>query len=238
MTDHNPMNPPKAILFDAGNTLIFINPDVVLPVFREAGTEVDDEAFWEAEFRAQVQLAQRVEAGATGTETHMWQAYFGTLFRGCGVPEEKLEAVGHRIREVHEASHLWTWCAPETAPTLQELGERGYRLAVISNADGRVEGLIRDAGIRDFFEFVMDSAIEGVEKPDPEIFLRGCRRLGVEPAEALYVGDRYPVDVLGARAAGMEAVLLDPKGRLEYPVDRIPHVAALPEYLAQRSPGD
>jgi HAD superfamily hydrolase (TIGR01549 family) len=230
------MTHPKAILFDAGNTLIFINPDVVIPLFREVGAEVDVEIFWEAEFRARVELAQTVEEGATGTEAHMWQAYFGNLFRGCGVGEEKLEWVGNRVKEVHEASHLWTWCAPETGPALQALKDMGYRLAVISNADGRVEGLIRDAGLRDFFEFVMDSAIEGVEKPDPEIFLRGCRRMGIEPAEALYVGDLFPVDVLGARGAGLDAVLLDPKGRLEYPVDRIPDVAALPEYLAQRSP--
>ena len=72
------MSRPRAILFDAGNTLIFINPDVVLPVFKEAGTQTDVDTFWEAEFRARVELAQTVEEGATGTEAHMWQAYFGT----------------------------------------------------------------------------------------------------------------------------------------------------------------
>jgi REG-2-like HAD superfamily hydrolase len=231
------MTHPKAILFDAGNTLIFINPAVVLPVFSEVGAEVGVDTFWEAEFQARAELAQTVEEGATGTEAHMWQAYFGTLFRGCGVAEEKLEWVGERIKEIHEASHLWAYCAPDTGPALQELKESGYRLGVISNADGRVEGLIEGAGLRGHFEFVMDSALEGVEKPDPEIFLRGCRRIGVEPAEALYVGDLYPVDVVGARGAGLDAILLDPMGRLDYPVDRIPTVAALPGYLAQRSPG-
>jgi putative hydrolase of the HAD superfamily len=100
-----------------------------------------------------------------------------------------------------------------------------------------VEGLIEEAGIRDYFEFVMDSHLEGVEKPDPEIFLRGCRRMGVRPEECLYVGDLYPVDVLGARSAGMDAVLLDPMDRLDYPVDRIPDVQALPGYLARVSQG-
>jgi putative hydrolase of the HAD superfamily len=230
------MTQPKAIFFDAGNTLIFINPAVVLPVFREFGAEVTEEAFWESEFRARIGLAQTVEDGATGTESHMWQAYFGTLFLGCGIGEGDLPTVGERIREIHDASHLWTFVSPETAPALRVLSSRGYRLAVISNADGRVEGLIRDAGLRDFFEFVMDSAVEGVEKPDPEIFLRACERLDVAPADSLYVGDLYPVDVVGARNAGMEAVLMDPLGRLDYPVDRIPNVAALPEYLYRRSP--
>lgn len=226
----------KAIFFDAGNTLIFINPEVVLPVFREFGADVGEDAFWESEFHARVGLARTVEEGATGTEAHMWQAYFGALFKGCGVREEDLSAVGVRVREVHDASHLWTWVSPETAPALSALKESGYRLAVISNADGRVEGLIRDAGLRDYFEFVLDSAVEGVEKPHPEIFRRGCGRMGVDAGDSLYVGDLYPVDVLGARGAGMEALLLDPMGRLDYPVDRIPNVAALPEYLARSSP--
>jgi putative hydrolase of the HAD superfamily len=152
------------------------------------------------------------------------------------VPADRLEAVADRIREVHRESHLWTWVDPATAPALAALSRAGYRMAVISNADGRVEGLIRDAGLSPFFEFVLDSEVEGVEKPDPEIFLRACRRMGVEPARSLYVGDLYPVDVLGARRAGLQAVLLDPSGRLDYPVDRIPDVAALPTYLARVSP--
>lgn len=223
--------PFDAILFDAGNTLIFINPAEVLPIFLDVGVEVEEEIFWEAEFRARAGLARIVEDGATGTEAHIWHAYFLALFRGCGVPEDRLTEVAERVREAHEESHLWTYVAPATAPALGTLKERGFRMGVISNADGRVEGLIRKAGLSGYFEFVMDSAMEGVEKPDPEIFLRACRRMGVEPGAALYVGDLYPVDVLGARSAGMEALLLDPMGRLEYPVGKIPNVAALPRYL-------
>jgi putative hydrolase of the HAD superfamily len=98
-----------------------------------------------------------------------------------------------------------------------------------------MEGLIEGAGIRDRFEFVMDSEIEGVEKPDSEIFLRACDRLALPPGECLYVGDLYPVDVLGARRAGLRALLLDPFGELDYPVDMLPDVSALPDYMEQLS---
>lgn len=225
----------KAVFFDAGNTLIFIDPRVVLPVFRAHGAEVDEERFWKAEFQARTRLARQVEEGARGTEDHLWKDYFVHLFRGSGVPEEALDAVGEEVISIHRESHIWTYLDSSTPPALEALKADGYRLAVISNADGRVEGLIRGAGIHHFFEFVMDSELEGVEKPDPEIFLRGCGRMGVDPAEALYVGDLYPVDVLGARGAGMNAVLLDPLDLLGYPVDRIPAVAALPEYLRRLS---
>lgn len=226
--------PLKAIFLDAGNTLIFIDPRVVLPVFRENGADTDQDRFWEAEFGARTRLARRVEEGATGTEPEVWQDYFVDLFLAAGVPEENLERVGRRLTELHAERHLWTYAHPATRPALEELREAGYRLAVISNADGRVEDLLAEVGLDDLFEFVMDSEVEGVAKPDPEIFLRATRRMGVEPGESLYVGDLYPVDVVGARGAGMEAVLLDPLHRLDYPAPKIPSVADLPGFLAEK----
>jgi putative hydrolase of the HAD superfamily len=176
-----------------------------------------------------------VEEGAFGTENHIWKEYFANLFRSAGVPEAQLGVVGERIKDVHAERHLWTYMDPATPSALDQLADAGYRLAIISYADGRVEGLIEDAGIRDRFEFVMDSELEGVEKPNPEIFLRACRRMGVDPEESLYVGDLYPVDVIGSRRAGLRAVLMDPMDALDYPVDRLPDVSALPGYMEQLS---
>ena len=112
---------------------------------------------------------------------------------------------GERIREIHEASHLWTFVAPETAPALRVLGNLGYRLAVISNADGRVEALIRDAGLMGFFEFVMDSEVEGVEKPDPEIFHLALKKCGCRAGEAVFIDD-FIDNVYSAQQIGMHAI--------------------------------
>lgn len=172
----------------------------------------------------------------SGTEDHVWREYFLTLFRECGVSEADMPAVGERIKEIHDDDHLWSHVEEDTAAVLDALLEAGYRLAVVSNADGRVERLLEDVGVRDRFEFVLDSHVVGVEKPDPRIFLQACERLGVEPERCLYVGDLYPVDVVGARAAGLRAVLLDPLGRLEYPVDTIRGLGELIPYLAD-TPG-
>jgi len=59
---------------------------------------------------------------------------------------------------------------------------------------------------------VIDSAVVGVEKPDPRIFRLALAQAGVPPSAAVYVGDLYSVDVVGARRAGLDAVLLDPRG--------------------------
>lgn len=225
----------KAILFDAGNTLIFMNPREILPILARHGAQADEAMFWKAEFEARKLLSRRIDEGAFGTEDHIWTEYFRNVFQACGVPEDQLKKAGEDVRDVHQERHLWSWMAPETPEALDRLKDAGYRLGIISNADGRVEGLIEEAGIRDRFEFVMDSEIEGVEKPDAEIFVRGCARLGLEPADVLYVGDLYAVDVVGSRRVGLQAVLLDPMDELDYPVDRLPTVAALPDYMERLS---
>jgi putative hydrolase of the HAD superfamily len=71
-------------------------------------------------------------------------------------------------------------------------------------------GALEAAELLEFFEVVIDSALAGVEKPDPAIFHAALEALGVPARDALYVGDLYDVDVLGARAAGMDAVLFAP----------------------------
>jgi putative hydrolase of the HAD superfamily len=225
-----------AVLFDAGNTLVFIDPSVTLPLFRSHGAVVREEDFWEAEFEARTALARRVEEGAKGTEPELWGRYFQDLFRGCNVPEEAMESLAGEVRRIHRDRHLWTYVPEGMADTLRTLKESGYRLGVVSNADGRMREVIREGGLLDLVEFVIDSEEEGVEKPDEEIFLRACERMGLPPDACIYVGDLYPVDVLGAQRAGLRAVLLDPLDRLDYPVDRIPTVADLPGYLARLSP--
>ena len=175
----------KAILFDAGNTLIFMDPREILPILQRHGGTADEASFWKAEFRARKILSSRIDEGAFGTENEIWTEYFVNFFEACGVEKDRLKEAGEDVRDVHQERHLWTWMAPETPEALDRLREAGYRLGVISNADGRMEGLIEGVGIRDRFEFVMDSDVAGIEKPHAEIFLRGFQRLDVNPSEVL-----------------------------------------------------
>jgi HAD superfamily hydrolase (TIGR01549 family) len=223
---------PRAILFDAGNTLIFADRARILDMYLAEGVTSDEFRIVQAELEARARLSARVEAGAAGTEPHLWRDYFETLFRRSGVPDRVLDAVGRRLRDEHRRDHLWTHVEPGTGAALERLLDEGYRLGVISNADGRVEAVLERTGLRRHLEFVVDSGVVGFEKPDPRIFREGLRRLALPAEETLYVGDLYPVDVVGARGVGMQALLLDPSGALEYPVDRIPSVLDLPEWLA------
>ena len=186
---------------------------------------------------ASVPAATRAVEGAAGvaqgrTDRERARIYLETLFAGAGVPASRMEEVGRTLQRLHQDWHLWCRTAPGTCESLDRLRAAGLRLGVVSNSDGRVEEALTAAGIRDRFELVLDSALVGVEKPDPAIFRAALNALDVAPEETLYVGDLYDVDVVGARAAGIEAVLLVPDaGEPEPRCRRVESLVALADDL-------
>jgi putative hydrolase of the HAD superfamily len=123
----------------------------------------------------------------------------------------------------------WDTIRPGTPEQLHEIGER-YQIAVISNADGKIEDVLRRCGIAQCFRTVTDSGLVGYEKPRPEIFRQALKSMNAAPEESLYVGDLYSVDYLGATAAGMQAMLMDVPGA--YRDKGVPRVESLEELQA------
>lgn len=194
----------RAVLFDAGNTLVFLDyARLAEEVGSSLGLSLTEEGL-----SRHVPAATRAMEQAAGTDQHRAAAYLEALFLLGGVPRERLNEVRDCLGRMHRDRHLWSSVAERSAESLQRLRDAGLRLGVVSNSDGRVEQALEAAGLRNYFDVVIDSALVGVEKPDPRIFHAALDALGVAPGEALYVGDLYEVDVVGARAAGMEAVLL------------------------------
>jgi putative hydrolase of the HAD superfamily len=92
---------------------------------------------------------------------------------------------------------------------LDEWRRMGLKIGVISNWSARLPGLLQRLGIAERVDFVLCSAIERVEKPDPQMFERALARAGVRADEALHAGDDFEKDVLGAQHVGLRAVLVD-----------------------------
>ena len=194
----------RAVLFDAGNTLVFLDyARLAEGVGTALGLPLTNEGL-----SRHISAATRAMEQASGTDRARAAAYLEALFQLGGVPPSRLPEVHACLSRMHREQHLWSSVAPGVAKSLQRLRAAGLRLGVVSNSDGRVEEALRAAGLREYFDVVIDSALVGVEKPDVRIFQAALDALGVAPEEALYVGDLYEVDVLGARAAGMQAVLL------------------------------
>ena len=119
---------------------------------------------------------------------------------GCDAPALIDQLIEHFAR-------ARAWRGAEGAQACCEaLRERGIEVALISNWDEHLRPLLGELGVSEWIDVAVISAEEGIEKPDPRMFLRACERLGVSPAALLHVGDRLDEDVEGARAAGCQAL--------------------------------
>jgi HAD superfamily hydrolase (TIGR01549 family) len=126
------------------------------------------------------------------------------LLTECGV-----DSVSAQELELDYAARFRQHCVPfpGVRVTLERLAAAGLRLGIVTNGPGEMQlGSIRALGIERFFDAIVISGVEGVRKPDAEIFRRALHRLGTAPHEAIFVGDHPIVDIAGARAAGMRAV--------------------------------
>jgi putative hydrolase of the HAD superfamily len=215
------------LFFDAGNTLVFPNFRLIAEKLAVRGPRVTPEDLECGEQKARYQLDDP-ELIRSSNDHSRWTLYFETIFRHCGVTEPAIvRDVLAELQAIHRISNLWEIVPPEVPAALQELKPR-FRLSVISNANGTVREKLRRVGLLGFFETVLDSHEEGIEKPDPRIFQAALDRTGARADRSLYIGDMYHIDVAGARAAGMEVFLLDPADlHGDKPVRRIPGLGAL-----------
>ena len=91
---------------------------------------------------------------------------------------------------------------------------------VVSNSNGTLKAKMERLGLAPLVDVLFDSFEEGVEKPDPRFFQIALDRSGAEPETTVHVGDLYSIDVVGARAAGLRAVLFDAAGLYPAPIAR------------------
>jgi putative hydrolase of the HAD superfamily len=134
--------------------------------------------------------------------------------------EKTLESAGYRIDRFNDyfAKLYATFSQPgiwelyqDAENVLVRLNSSGIRLGVISNFDGRLRTILRQLDVAGRFEYLVISSEVGAEKPSARIFHEAARRFAVEPDEILHVGDDPEVDIDGARAAGLQALLVDHK---------------------------
>ncbi|MEE9123698.1 MAG: HAD-IA family hydrolase [candidate division NC10 bacterium] len=204
----------KAVFFDAGNTLLCLDYVAIVKALKEEGFLVSREEVWQAECRARVQLDPFLAQVEVRESAEVFSRYMRHTWEELGIPwEEKAERALKRLWEINRRQNLWQGgVMPGASEVLAALGEKGVLMGVISNADGRLETILNEAGLAGHFSVIADSRVVGIEKPDPRIFHWALERTGVLPEQAAYVGDFYSLDVVPARRLGLHAILLDPVG--------------------------
>jgi putative hydrolase of the HAD superfamily len=209
----------RAVFLDAGNTLLALDYEVIADCIRAAGhRDVTADRVRLAEHRARPRLDRHL--GKASTETaDTFRLYVGYMLEGLGLPAAGASPeLADALRAAKPPYGLFSIRMPEAIAVLDRLRGRGLRLAVVSNSNGMVAEILRSVDLADAVDTIIDSGLVGVEKPNPKIFVKAAAAVGVRPEEAVHVGDLYSIDVVGARAAGLHAVLMDP-GRCWPPRD-------------------
>lgn len=200
----------ETLLLDAGGVLLDLDYAFLRRLLEARGCLAAPEALSEAEAQARRSIHDRVANG--GRVGEAWRDYFRILLNRVGLAPESAEEVIDTLWEAHQRFGLWTRAIPESVETVRALKARGYRIGVVSNAEGRVEQDLYAAGFDGLLDAVVDSHVVGVEKPDPAIFRIALERMGASAETAIFLGDVPSVDVEGARAAGITPLLLDRHG--------------------------
>lgn len=200
-----------AVLFDAGGVLVLPDPTVLAPLLAPYGGDTSIAAHRRAHYAA---MAVKSTSGAGESDwTHYNRAYVEAVGVACVHVEHAAELLDHT-----RSAHLWRWAIPESVSALAALAAAGVPMGVVSNASGQIEAELRRTSICQVGDgsgvtvrCVVDSHVVGVAKPDPRIFEMALMHFAEFRRERiLYVGDSVRIDVVGARAAGLHPVLVDP----------------------------
>jgi HAD superfamily hydrolase (TIGR01509 family) len=196
--------PIEVIFFDVGGTLLFPDHEKTLIPLWNRGVRPTGAQLLVAERAARQEMDQLVSKTAK-VDLSYWDTYYSRLLGELGLDDTALH--GELVRLVRTSAN-WSRMRPGTFEVLASL-KRKYRLAVISNSDGHMGERLASLGFGPYFQHVTDSGNVGHEKPAPQIFQAALSAMSVQADRALYLGDIYAIDYLGAQNAGMKPVLMD-----------------------------
>jgi len=225
----------ETIFLDAGGVLVWPNWTRVSEVLRAHDVAVTPERLAAADPLARFDL-DRAELIAASTDQRRGWTYFDLVLAHAGVAvSEQTAAALDDLQEYHRENNLWETVPEFVVPALEQLRKEGYQLIVVSNANGTVQRAFTRLGLAPLVDEILDSAVEGIEKPDPKFFELALARADARPEHTVHVGDMYHIDVTGARAAGLTPILVD-EADLRPGADcaRIRTIASLPEVVAAR----
>ena len=220
------------VFLDAGGVLVTPNWQRVSVALAAHGVHVSPGALRSAD-----PLARRdidLGLGSAASDQQRGWGYFNLVLEHCGVARSSAtDAALEDLQRYHSERNLWETVPDGVPEALDRLGAMGLKLVVVSNANGKLKALFARLDLARRFDVMLDSAEEGVEKPDPRIFELALERSGARREDTLHVGDLYHVDVEGARGVGIEAVLLDPADLYrEFDCRRIRSLGELPDLIA------
>ena len=142
-------------------------------------------------------------------QAKVYTRYQRTVLTEAGVsaPEELLLKIMRRLQQLYRGMNFVLF--DDVLPTLKRLKEQKLTLGLITNLNRDIGSICHQLGVESYLDFTVTSGEVGADKPQSPIFLLALERAGVNPSEAVHVGDQYKLDVIGARGVGITPILID-----------------------------
>ncbi len=204
----------KVIFFDAVGTLFYLTKSVgyhYALVGDEVGLKLNAPALDRAFYAAWKRMPPRkaIDGPRENDDKDWWRELVDLVLDQVAPELDEIDRDNFFEVAYEHFAEAGVWeLYPEVVDVLEKLRLR-FRLAVISNFDGRLRMILEQLGVSKFFSHVFISSEIGADKPDPLIYRRAVKFLGIEPKEALHVGDDPERDWKGATAAGLSIFQLD-----------------------------
>ena len=202
----------KAIFIDIDDTLLDYIPccreafDAAMRNLTPSFEEREGERLFQLFFDIAGRLFSEAKHGKY-TIAEVMDLYPKEFIAAIGYPESAVDPFKHAFRAAWGETHT---LVPEAKEMLDILRTKGYRRFAASNSFGHLQRRrLERAGILPYFEDTYISMDIGYDKPDIRFFQEALRRCGLQPNEVLMIGDSMTTDILGAQAAGIEALFFD-----------------------------
>lgn len=224
------------LFLDAGGVLVFPNWTRIAETLARHGVSVAADVLAAADPLARRTLDLQPESAVRTDAERGWR-YFDLVLAHAKLPlSDATDAAFAELRDYHRQRNLWELVPPDVPDALARLRALGVRMVVVSNANGTLCAHFDRLGLTRHFDHMLDSQDFGVEKPDPRLFRIALDRAGAEPETTVHVGDLYSVDVMGARAAGLGAILFDAADLYaDHDCERVRSLDDLADRLAPRA---
>jgi len=219
----------RAVLFDVDFTIAKPGPDLGPEGYRQLGErfglDLDPERYAEARAHAVGTVERHPELDH---DEEVWVLFTEQIIRGMGGNTDRAYECAVEMTRAWEHAHNFE-IFEDVLPTLAELRAHGLKIGLVSNTGRNLDEFVAHHGLE--VDAAVSSGAHGKTKPHPTIFLSALKRLEVEPADAVMIGDSIEDDVEGAKAVGMRGFLLDRENRYSEVEEKLTDLRALPAAL-------
>ena len=214
----------KGYIFDYGGTLDTGGQHwgkVIWHAYERQQVPVSEEAFREAYVHAERTLGKNPIIQPDFT-------FYKTIETKIRIQLEYLQekndvsSVSYYLKKLTD--DLYAITCRETAKSREVLLQlkQQYPMVLVSNFYGNIATVLQEFKLDGIFDTIIESAVVGVRKPDPQIFTLGVEALGMQPDEVVVVGDSMDKDIIPAGKAGCHTVWFKGEGWTNDPVDETP----------------